>query len=157
MFVFFFLLTCWKIKWEQCMFPDYRLDTWRSEVKYVLSSVASSANWQIFLIEGKECIDYHWIQTRWGESELRRREEAQRVPEQSEAGGAPLKLSGLLVTALNDLFWQVGQSSSVEAVALGTGTRDELVEERYSLLTRILTFILHHTSLRGAQRSIYVS
>lgn len=73
----------------------------------------------------------------------------QRVPEQSEAGGAPLKLSGLLVTALNDLFWQVGQSSSVEAVALGTGTGDELVEERYCLLARILAFILHHTSLKG--------
>lgn len=77
-----------------------------------------------------------------------------RIPEESQAGGAPLKLSGLLVTALDDLFWQIGQSSSVEAVALGTGAGDELVEERYGLLTRILTFVLHHTSLGRAGATV---
>lgn len=72
----------------------------------------------------------------------------QGIPEHPEAAGAPLKLPGLLVAALDDLFRQVGESSGVEAVALRAGAGDEFVEEGDGLLTWILAFILHHASLR---------
>lgn len=69
------------------------------------------------------------------------------ILEEPEAQGAPLELSRLPVTGLDDLLWQAGQSSGVEAVTLWTSTTDEFVEECDRLLTWILTFILHHTRL----------
>lgn len=76
------------------------------------------------------------------------------ILKESEAHGAPLKLSGLLVSRLDDLLGQAGEPSSVETVTLWTGTSDELVEECNCLLTRILTFILHHARLNGSNREV---
>lgn len=75
------------------------------------------------------------------------------ILEESEADGAPLKLSGFSVTRLDDLLRQVGESGSVEAVTLRTGAGDELVEECDRLLTWILALILHHASLQDHTRT----
>lgn len=67
--------------------------------------------------------------------------------EESQADGAPLKLPGFPVASLDDHLGQVGQSGGVEAITLGTGTADELIEERDGLLTGILALVLHHAGL----------
>lgn len=73
--------------------------------------------------------------------------------EETEGDCTLLKLFGLSVARLDDHFWEVGQPGGVEAVALGTGAANELVEERDCLLTRVFTLVLNHTSLnKMAQR-----
>lgn len=124
---------------------------WTSEAKCSFPSEASSANWQIFL-QGEtesQCCSGHW-----GEEDRLHRV-WQNLLEESQADGAPLKLSGFPVAWLDDLLGKVGQSSGVEAVTLRTGAADELVKECDCLLTRILTLVFHHASLReelGGQR-----
>lgn len=118
------------------------------EVKRALSGAASSANWQSFL-QGK------WRETVNGAAALNSLHVSKgSTPEQSEADGASLKLSGLPVARLDDLLWQVGKPCRVESVALRTSAGDELVEERDRFLTRILTFILHHACLQGTKHKL---
>ena len=51
--------------------------------------------------------------------------------------------------SLDHLLGQVGQAGRVEAVALGAGPSDELVEEGDGLLAGVLTLVLYHAGLEG--------